>query len=243
MKKRWQDAWMLAKADLLRFKFGTIITIVFNTYLGLCTLVLLSAILEFEHTTSNISISIALDFVLLTLVTNLGYAFTRRAFRYWSEDSYRQYLIKLRTMPVDMRSIIMARCLLMAVYLLINSAVFFGIQYVVLEELRELLSPGLFMIYIFVGMVYSILFHMLYTVLEWGFSGKKYMGLICVAQAIFLTLSILIGMTDNSLFFSVVYLIQNWPWMTFIIALVLLSQILSFGARLLYRTLRRIDLM
>ncbi|MGZ9585488.1 hypothetical protein [Paenibacillus marinisediminis] len=241
MGKRWQDAWMLVKTDLSRFKLGTLFTFIFSAYMSLCTMFAVQSVVSGESV-SKLSF-IFLDFMMLIIVSNLGCVFNRRAFRYWSEDSYRKYLLKVRSLPIDLHSIVLSRYISMGIFTLINSFVFFTIQYFAISSLRDGLSLSQFLAYVFVAIVYSVMMHSFFVVLEWSYSGKKYFVFVMAIIITILLVTIGIGLTGNSVFLTLIYAVRHWPLITTIIAFVLLTQIIPFGMRMSLHTLRKVDLM
>lgn len=241
MSNRWQNAWMIAKTDLLRYKFGMAVTILFGIYMGFCTIVMLHGA-RADGVDSQF-MNTVLDFVVLILVNNLGFVFNRRAFRYWSDDSHRKYLIKLRTKPTSLESIVLARYITMSIVTVANGIMFFTIQFIYMSKYAEMISTSSFLVYTLVMIVFSTIMHPMFLWMEWRYSGKKYMVGVFIVMALILLAAILVGWTGNSIFYLILELVETWPLVTTIVSVVLLVQAIPLGMRLTFQTLRRVDLM
>lgn len=241
MNKRWRDAWYLVRSDLIRFKFSTGFTLFFMAYIAGAFLIVLEG--SSNAPSQSTYMKIMLDFVMLVFVPNLGYMINRRSLGCISNDSCRKHMIKLRTLPTDARTIVWSRYLSVGLYTLVNGLIFFGIQYLFISDILEPLTFTQFAIYVLTLIAYSLIMHTVYIQFEWRYSGKKYVVMMSMMMVAFLIAAIVIGLTGNNLFFTVIDLTVHWPILTLLVALLVIIQTFRTGVNLSVRTLQKIDLM
>lgn len=241
MNKRWRDAWYLVQSDLVRFKLGAGFTIIFTAYVAACSLMSLRFLSG--ETDGDTYMKIMLDFLMLALVPNFGFLFSRRSFRYIADDSYRKHLIKLRTLPIHTRTIVLSRYMSLSLNTLVNGLIFFTIQYLFIINVIEPIAVSQFVVYALTFIAYSVLMHTLFIQFEWRYSGKKYAFIVFMIMLATLIVAVTIGLTGNSLFLAVMELASHWPIPTAIIAVIVIAQTLRTGMQLSLRTLRKADLM
>lgn len=241
MNKRWRDAWYLVQSDLVRFKLGAGFTLIFTVYVAACSLMSLRFISG--ETDGDTYMKIMLDFLMLALVPNFGFLFSRRSFRYIADDSYRKHLIKMRTLPIDARTIVLSRYMSLSLNTLVNGLIFFTIQYLFIINVVEPLAISQFVIYVLTFIAYSIFMHTIFIQFEWRYSGKKYAFIVFMIMLASLIMAIIIGLTGNSIYLTVMDLASHWPIPTAIIAVIVIAQTLRTGMQLSLRTLRKADLM
>lgn len=241
MNKRWRDAWYLVQSDLVRFKFGVVFTLFFAAYMAVCSLASLHVMTDGSG--EDAYMRILLDFVMLALVPSLGFLFSRRSFGYLANDSYRKHLIKMRTLPIDTRTIVLSRYMSMGFNTMVNGLIFFGIQYIFIITVIKPLDFNRFGIYALTFIAYSIIMHTIYIQLEWRYSGKRYGLIVSMIMALSLIVAIVIGLTGNSIFLAVMELAFQWPIPTVIIAVIVIVQTFRTGMQLSLRTLKKVDLM
>lgn len=114
------------------------------------------------------------DFVMLMLSPMLGFYFSRKSFKYLTEDSYTQMLYYYRSIPVPAEAVIVSRAFMALLAFVVNGIIFFGVIYVIADDLRYSMD---LMAYISFGLTWigiGILITGLLIYFEFMKSGKVY---------------------------------------------------------------------
>lgn len=114
------------------------------------------------------------DVLMLIFIPMLGFYFSRRSFKYLTEDSYTQMLYYYRSIPVPAEAVIVSRIFMGLLAFAINGIIFFGVIYVLADDLRYSMD---LMAYISFGLTWigiGILTTGLLIYFEFMKSGKVY---------------------------------------------------------------------
>ncbi|WP_028544724.1 hypothetical protein [Paenibacillus taiwanensis] len=239
--KRWKDAWMLCRRDLQRYWVGLLFTFLFAAYMAVCTLPMLGANLGQEE--DSVIIRCMLDFVSLIMIGNLGFVFNRRGRRYLADDSHRKHIVKLRTLPVELKTIVLSRFMHLSLATLINGTIYFSIQYVFMRDLRQLLPIGNFLVYVLALMTFAVLIHMFYLAFEWSVSGKRYMIIVLLMMIGYLLISIGVSFTGQSLMIMLINSSNQYALAVGVISVAVLIQTYTYSGKIMLGLLKRKDLM
>ncbi|MGM0883239.1 MAG: hypothetical protein ACQEXQ_19645 [Bacillota bacterium] len=167
----WKGAWFLAKHEMLKDCWRSLITLAFVFYLLIFSIPLFTADLEGE---STISFTWATDFIYLSLLPCLGFVFNKTMMGYWKNDSYTKKLAQWRTMPISSKQIALGRLIQLTIVLFIAQLIFFTLQYSALY-LDHVNIPLLdFAMYGLFWFCYSLTVATSYVYWEIGHTGKRY---------------------------------------------------------------------
>ncbi|CEH28681.1 hypothetical protein AM501_08735 [Aneurinibacillus migulanus] len=228
MSNRYNKAWTLVRTDLVRFKWGVVFTLLFSVYMGVTSLVMINHLLD-ENEEKLRFLSGMLDFVYMITLPNFGFFFSRRSMRYLQEDSYTKWMMKLRTLPIDIRTIAISRIMLMAVAFALNMSIFILIQVIFSSELRTELSPISIAAYAFMLTAFAMIISLIYIMMELSYNGRKFMKNIFITLGIVTVISIIIALSGGSAVLTVIYVAEYYPWLSSILALGIIACVFMFG--------------
>lgn len=169
----WQGAWRIAKYEFRLTWRGYLVTFLFLAYTSFFTNMLLYGWLSGQMDGRT---EWSLDLGYFCLLPLLGFLMDRTVFRYRREDTYSRKMAEWHAMPIGVGQIIAGRMILLILVMVADGILFFGIQYTALEDLRELLGPGEFVLYALIWFGYGIITASLMVFMELGFSGRVYFG-------------------------------------------------------------------
>ncbi|MFC4099200.1 hypothetical protein [Paenibacillus xanthanilyticus] len=173
----WQGAIRLFRHEMRRSWVGVLITIGFFTYIGFVLTMVLGDLFEGRGAGEELIVFPA-DFLMLTLLPNMGFVMNRTLFHYWKTNSFTRKIAYWRTMPIGFQSIVLSRMLQLVVMLSLVGVYFFGLEYALVAELREALSFGQYLIFALFWMGYALTFASGYMFAEQCYSGRTYL-LVC----------------------------------------------------------------
>lgn len=115
------------------------------------------------------------DFLMFIFMPMLGFIFSRRAFKYLSEDSYTQMLYYYRSIPVPTEAVIMSRAIMGLGAFIMNGSIFFGGTYLFAADLRANMDVASYMAFGLTWIGLGILINGCYIYFEFMRHGKSYM--------------------------------------------------------------------
>ncbi|MFW5436107.1 hypothetical protein [Paenibacillus apiarius] len=242
MGNRYKQAWALVKNDLVRFKWGFVMTLLFSMYMSVTSLFMLNGVLG-EGGEMYRFLSGTLDFVYLITLPNMGFFFSRRSMRYLQEDSYTKWMIKLRTLPIDIHTIALSRIMMMVVAFTLNMTLFISIQVIFSPGLRAELGPVSIMAYAFMLIAFSMIINMTFIIMELSYSGSKYFKGSLIILGFTTFLAIAIALSGGSFVLTIVYVAKYYPWFSGILALGVITQVLTLGIVRAKNAIRKRDLV
>lgn len=173
----WQGALKLFRHEMRRSWVGVLITIGFYSYIGFVLTVVLGDMLASMKSGEGLVV-FPVDFLMLTLLPNMGFVMNRTVFHYWKTNSFTRKIAYWRTMPIGFQSIVISRMLQLVAMLTIVGVYFFGLEYALVGELRETLSFGQYLLFALFWMGYALMMGSGYMFAEQCFSGRTYL-LVC----------------------------------------------------------------
>lgn len=242
MSNRYNKAWTLVRTDLVRFKWGVVFTVLFSVYMGVTSLVMIDHLLD-ENEERLRFLSGMLDFVYMITLPNFGFFFSRRSMRYLQEDSYTKWMMKLRTLPIDTRTIAVSRIMLMAVAFALNMSIFILIQVIFSSELRTELSPISIAAYAFMLTAFAMIISLIYIMMELSYNGRKFMKNIFITLGIVTVISIIIALSGGSAVLTVIYVAEYYPWLSSILALGIIACVFILGITGASNRIRKRDII
>ncbi|AOZ94643.1 hypothetical protein LPB68_09420 [Paenibacillus crassostreae] len=209
-----------------------IVSIIFMSYFG----VMISMIVESQLEPKNELYPIS-DIVLLVLIPMLGFYFSKKSFKYLTEDSYTQMMIYLRTLPISSKVIMGYRYMQLTTALIINSLIFFSIMYGISHPLRVEMPLEAFISFALTWIGYAIAVMGIYIHFEFLCSGRKYFWLSMILMGISFIVAIAIRMLGGNLLLYTVNMSQEWGmlspvmWGTLVGGLIVLAIMGKFTIR------------
>ncbi|SDX73732.1 hypothetical protein [Paenibacillus sp. CF384] len=208
----WQGAWRLLRFDGSRSWIGLLITIVFVSYMIVVMMPIFDDLHQHENTGGSFW---GYDLVYLSILPTMGFLMNRSVLQYWGRDPYTRYNAYLRTMPIGWNTIILARLLQFIVVLTIVSLYFFTLQYVALNELRELMTPGEYVIFSFIWYGYAMMAGSTYVFFEQSVKGKIYMFICFCYLLLYALVGLMLWQADTHLMFTAIEVSRDhsilWP--------------------------------
>lgn len=132
MQQVLHNAMKIVKKDFASDKLQFIWTILFMLYMGFAASVAINE--QFEHLKEYTSLFV--DFIMVIFAPFMGMLFTRKSFKYLSEDSYTRMLYFYRSIPVPSSAIFVSRFINSLIAFGVNSLVYYGFIYAIGNHLR-----------------------------------------------------------------------------------------------------------
>ncbi|MFB9325653.1 hypothetical protein ACFFSY_06920 [Paenibacillus aurantiacus] len=169
----WQGALMLFRHEMRRSWVGVLITIGFFSYFGFILVLVIGDMLSGMQNGEG-DAAFPIDFLMLSLLPNMGFIMNRTVFSYWKTNPYTRKLAYWRTLPIGFQSIVLYRMLQLVAMIAIVGIYFFGIEYAFVAEFREMLSFGQYLLFALFWMGYALLVASTYMFAEQCYSGRTY---------------------------------------------------------------------
>jgi hypothetical protein len=231
----WQGAWQVARFELKSGWTGYIFTLIFFSYMALVEAPLLNGLFGGEMSHSG---SLAVDFMFLATIPNLGFIMNKTIFKFWKEDPYTKKLMMWRTLPISLDQIVIGRLLQLVITILPISVFYFLLQYVVTWSIRSQLNVGEYINYVLFWLGISLAFAVTYVFLEQGFPGKVYF-LYCISYIVVYGFIIwMLWIQHLSIMLSIVNAADHGDWRLTIVALLAAAVMLAAGKAALHKRLR-----
>ncbi|WP_410513311.1 hypothetical protein PaeBR_02280 [Paenibacillus sp. BR2-3] len=146
------------------------------------------------------------DFMLMSLLPILGFTYSRRSFKYWSEDSYTKMLAYLQSLPIPIAVILCKRKLQALLSFALNGILYFGLIYALSGDLRTELSPLPYVVFALTWIGYGLVMTGVYVAIEFLCSGKIYCWMTILIMALCAGASLLVKLAGgNLLFYTISY--------------------------------------
>jgi len=156
---------------------GLLVTLIFLAYSFSLTTLFLDAFLTGEMPER---VWWGLDIGYMAFMPIFGFLLDPASFRYRREDTYSRKLAEWHTMPIGVGQIIAGRLTVFLLVLVFNCLLYFGLQYAVLEELRDQIGLAGFFINLLCWFGYGVVTGVMTIYLELGFSGRDYFNYFCI---------------------------------------------------------------
>ncbi|WP_438347799.1 hypothetical protein ACP8HI_19320 [Paenibacillus sp. FA6] len=231
---------MIFKKDIKIEKYMVIVSLIFMGYIGIMISTLIAG--QYEHQNELDPLA---DMLLLTLIPMLGFYYSKKSFKYLTEDSYTQMLIYFRTLPISPQVIMCYRYIQMFIALTMNSVIVFSIIYGVNYQLRSEMSIGAYICFALTWIGYALVFTGIYIHLEFTSSGRKYFWLSMVIMGMTFIVGIIIWLLDGNLLLYTVRMSQEWGILSPIMWGALVVGVISLAllGKLTLRRLQHRDLL
>ncbi|MDO3412617.1 hypothetical protein QWJ34_22820 [Saccharibacillus sp. CPCC 101409] len=168
MKENFRQAWLIVVRELRIDRYYLLASLLFILYMAVFAGLMISA-LDREP-----RFSLLADLLFWLAVSGIGYYFSKRIFKYITQDSYTHMLAYYRTLPIPPQALALARILQMVMSFIVNGIVFFGLMYTLYGELRQLLGIGAYIGFALTWTGLALLTNALYIVMECLMKGKAY---------------------------------------------------------------------
>jgi hypothetical protein len=205
-----KDAWFMVQGDFrgdkLRVLWTILFSILFMGYLALLTAMVVDDALDSNGQKG----SLLADFLLVSLIPMLGFTFSRRSMKYWSEDSYTRSLAYLRSMPIPSAVILCKRKVQAFFAFVLNGTLFFGLMYAISSHLRIELSLSLYFAFALTWVGFGLVLTGVYISIELLVSGKAYLWFTMLIVLLSLGSTQLIGLAGGNLFLYSISYSQEW---------------------------------
>ncbi|CAH1056430.1 hypothetical protein [Paenibacillus pseudetheri] len=203
-----RDSWFIIRSDFRGDKLkvlGTFVTtIIFVGYLaGMTSLVTNDVLADQDRT-------MIADFLFLSFIPLLGFSFSRRSMKYWSEDSYTRMLAYLRSLPIPITVVLTRRKFQAIGSFALNGTLFFGIVYLLGENFRKELALPSFIAFAITWIGVGLIVSGLYIFIEYLFSGKAYLALTVLIVVVSWGISFLVLLGGGNLFLYSISISKEW---------------------------------
>ncbi|MFD2614908.1 hypothetical protein [Paenibacillus gansuensis] len=191
------NAWFIAKRDMVIHKWGWLTTFLMGAYFVL----ILAGILQ-DYQVREMKVMFPVDLLFCILASVLGFAFTRDYMLYLKEDTFTKKMALYRTLPLRTEEVVLGRILHILVYTLYNSVTIFTVLYFVSRGLNRQLTPLQYVAFVAALIGFSFVFSAFYIFTELGYSGRTYFWLnmivvVLLIGGIFLLMMLKVSLTDE----------------------------------------------
>lgn len=176
-----KKAWSMIVKDLRGEKKYFVWTIIYAAYMAFTFGMGVRAQMESPQIASPV-----FDGLFLLLIPMLGFYFSRRSFKYLSEDSYTQMLAYFRALPIPDHVVIAYRLMQIFLAFIFNGTIFFGLMYWIAAPVRSEMSVAGYLALALTWIGYGIMMSGAYMYFEFSKHGKAYFRstLILLAEAV-----------------------------------------------------------
>ncbi|OBZ10496.1 hypothetical protein A8L34_18020 [Bacillus sp. FJAT-27264] len=206
--KTFKQAWFIIRGDFRGAKskivFTAVFSLLFMGYLGGLTALILNDTLGGQDR------DVLADFLLLTTVPILGFTYSRRALKYWSEDSYTKMLMYLKSLPIPMEVMVSKRKIQSFLSFGINGILYFGLIYAIGEHVQANLNWIEYLSFAFTWIGYGLMIAGVYIFIEFLFSGKAYGWFTMLIMGLSLATAVIVRLLGGNLLFFTVESSKKW---------------------------------
>ncbi|MRN55478.1 hypothetical protein [Paenibacillus monticola] len=208
--KTIKDAWFMIQGDFrgdkLRVLWTFLFSILFMGYLALLTGMVVDDVLDSNGQTG----SLLVDFLLVSLIPMLGFTFSRRTMKYWSEDPYTKTLAYFRSMPIPSAVILCKRKFQAVLAFVLNGGLFFVLMYILSSHLRIELSLSSYLSFALSWVGLGLVLTGVYISMELLVSGRAYFWLTILIVLLSMGSTFLIWLAGGNLFLYSISYSQEW---------------------------------
>ncbi|WP_160038910.1 hypothetical protein [Paenibacillus sp. USDA918EY] len=235
-----RKAWYIMQKDLRSEKKYLVWSIVYAVYMAVMVGSAVRGQMEAPEFISPVT-----DGLFMLFIPMLGFYFSRRSFKYLSEDSYTQMLAYFRALPIPDRVIILYRLLQMFMAFIFNGIIFFGLMYWVAEPMRSGMSLAGYLAFSLTWIGYGLALSGPYMYFEFSNHGKAYFRATLILFAGAIVAAIVIKICGGNLLLYSVKTATRWKLLSPLMWVMFAAAAASLAAftKLTLRTLRSRDLM
>ncbi|MFF2909477.1 ABC-2 transporter permease [Paenibacillus sp. NPDC057934] len=206
--RTFKQSWFIIfgdfRGDKSKILFAAAFSLFFMGYLGGLTALILN------DTLGGKDRDVLADFMLLTVVPVLGFTYSRRTMKYWSQDSYTKMLMYLKSLPIPMEVIVSKRKIQTFLSFGLNGILFFGLIYAIGEHIQANLNWTEYLSFAFTWIGYGLMIAGVYIYIEFLFSGKAYGWLTMLIMALSLATAVIIWLSGGNLFIFTIESSKEW---------------------------------
>ncbi|WP_019913829.1 hypothetical protein [Paenibacillus sp. HW567] len=203
-----RNAWIIVRSDLradkLKLLQALIFAILFMGYMSIFNGMI------FEDVLREGDGKVLADFLLLAMIPMLGFTFSKRAMKYWSEDSYTKMLAYMRTLPIPAAVILCKRKLHAVCSFALNGVLYFGLIYAISGQVRSEFSVPGYLAFALTWIGFGLMVSGLYIFIELSFSGKIYFWFLLLITLLCLGIALLIRLAGGNVFLFSVQNAKEW---------------------------------
>lgn len=181
--------------------------------------------------------TLAVDILMLTCMSAMGFMMTKEYRTYWSHDTFSKRVLFLRTMPIRVEELVLGRFQTLLVSLLSISIIFFGALYFI-AGFRDRLDLLQYVEWIILWLCFGIIMGGFYVYAELGGSGKRYMLVCSVGGIGTILLAVVAGMTGLGIVIKSVELVERFGILVPLLSLLLTVPITMGWIRMTERRVR-----
>ncbi|OAB26649.1 hypothetical protein PMSM_26135 [Paenibacillus macquariensis subsp. macquariensis] len=235
-----RDAWVIFKKDIKIDKYMVIMSFIFMSYIGVSMSMFIGSLYHDQN-----QFILMADIMLLIIIPMLGFYFSKKYFKYLTDDSYTQMLIYLRTLPISPQVIMCYRYIQMLIAFTMNSVIVFSIIYGFSSQLRSEISIGNYICFALTWIGYALGVTGIYIHLEFTNSGRKYFWLTMVMMVITVIVAITIWSLGGNLLLYTIKMSNEWGVLSPVMWGALVGGMISLAllGKLTFRRLQHRDLL
>lgn len=222
----WQGAWHIAKHELIRDRYGLIVTVLFCLYLCFCTV----GVYNFDGDYPKV-MTWLLDIVFIATFPSLAFVMNQTTFKFWRNDMFTGKLSEWRTMPIPLSHLALGRLLQLGIVLAPVMVLFFITQYFLVPDMKETYSVGVYIQFGLFWFFYALGTAVAYVYWEIGYSGKAYSIFCYSSLTVFLILVLAFKLAGIDIVMGVLGELQaqHWWYTAGALAFCILSLITGFS--------------
>jgi len=220
-----QDAWFLIRGELRGDKLKLLFTLLFSLFM-FCYLGFFTGLLANESVSENQQ-NMMVDFMMTAMLPILGFTYSRRSFRYWSENSYTKMLAYLHSLPIPVSAILCKRKIQAYLSFALNGIIFFGLMYALGSDLRTEISFLSYIVFALTWIGYGFMMTGVYIAIEFLCNGKAYCWLTALIMVLSVALSALINLLGGNLLFYSLSVSKEYGWLSPLMWGTLLAGVIS----------------
>ncbi|SFE02472.1 hypothetical protein SAMN05216378_2013 [Paenibacillus catalpae] len=226
-----QGAWHIAKHELSRDWIGIVFTVIFCLYLAFITIAV--------YNDEEGIMSWLLDMIFLVSFPSLAFVMNKTTMRFWREDTYTGKLAEWRTLPIPLSHLVIGRLLQLVMVLTLVLTIFFTTQYIMVERLNEQISIGAYILFALFWYFYALSMAVAHVYFEIGHTGKAYALFCYINVAVFVLISVAIGIAKAGLVQGLLDELQKGHWWYTAVAFAVCAITLYSGYTIIKRRLKQ----
>lgn len=209
------------RGEKLKLVFPALFSLLMIVYLGSLTMVIVDDFVGGKDRT------IISDFLMLSMVPGLGFIFSRRTMKYWTEDSYTRMLAYLKGLPIPLEVVLTKRKLQAFLAFVPNSIVYFGLLYAGGEHIRSAMSGIEYISFVLTWIGYGLIITGFYIFIELLYSGKIYGWFTILMMSLSMGIALIIGLSGGSVVKFTIEQSKEWSLLSPLMWGLLLAGVLS----------------
>lgn len=212
--KLWSRAWKLTKGELIRQRYGAVFSLFYNVYMSGMIGAIYNDMDKSPKSSTDWRIEgILLNLLMIIVVANMGFVFSKDYFSYFKNDTFTRKLRFWRSLPIDVMEIAVGRIQQMLIVCCVMAVPVFLPAYLISAPLREHLQPLNYVGFSLMWMMFGLFFGGLFLYCEYGTAGRKYFKVSVITVLAITAIAGILGGSDTNLVVETVRLIRSWSWL------------------------------